>query len=51
MFWNDIELNFNNKYRQKNYITVSGIRKMNAEALELLGEILKPYYNRFKMEK
>ena len=51
MFWNDIELNFNKEYRQKNYITVSGIRKMNTEALEMLGEILKPYYNRFKMGK
>ena len=51
MFWNDIELNFNNKHRQKNYITVSGLKKMNSEAIELLSEILKPYYNRFKTKK
>ena len=51
MFWNDIELNFNNKYRQKNYITVSGLKKMNSEALEVLSKILEPYYNRFKIKK
>lgn len=51
MFWNDIEINFNTKYRQKNYITVSGLKKMNTEALELLAEVLKPYYKRFKNKK
>lgn len=51
MFWNEIELNFNQNFRQKNYITVSGLKKMNSDALELLLEILKPYYNRFKIKK
>lgn len=52
MFWNDIEINYNDKFsRPKNYITVSGIRKMNTEALELLAEILEHYYNRFKIKK
>ena len=51
MFWRDIEINFNDKFRQQNYITVSGIRKMNSEALELLARILEPYYMRFKIKK
>ena len=48
MFWNDIEISFNDKYRAKSFITVSGIKKMNNESLNILKEILKPYYNRFK---
>lgn len=48
MFWNDIEINFNDKFRQKNYITYEGLKKMNKETLGLLGNILKPYFNRFK---
>lgn len=51
MFWNEIETSFNDKYRQKNYITASGLKKMNSEALELLSEILEPYYSRFKIKK
>lgn len=51
MFWNEIEINFNNKFRQKNYITTSGIRKMNSDALNMLSKILEPYYNRFKIKK
>ena len=51
MFWRDIEISFNDRFRQQNYITVSGIRKMNSEALELLEKILKPYYMRFKIKK
>lgn len=51
MFWRDIEISFNDKFRQQNYITVSGIRKMNSEALELLARILEPYYMRFKIKK
>lgn len=48
MFWRDIEISFNDTFRQQNYITVAGIRKINYEALEVLADILKPYYNRFK---
>lgn len=51
MFWNEIEISFNDKFRQKNYITVSGIRKLNSYALERIAEILEPYYNRFKIKK
>ena len=51
MFWRDIEINFNDKFRQQNYITDSGIRKINAESINLLAKILKPYYTRFKIKK
>lgn len=51
MFWRDIEIAFNDKFRQKNYITESGLKKMNTEVLELLVEILGPYYSRFKTQK
>lgn len=49
MFWRDIEINFNDKFRQQNYITVEGIRKMNRQALGLMAKILEPYYTRFKI--
>lgn len=49
MFWRDIELTFNDKYRQQNYITYEGLKKMNKEALEVLTRILEPYYTRFKL--
>lgn len=48
MFWRDIEISFNDKFRQQNYITYEGLKKMNKEALELLARILEPYYTRFK---
>lgn len=51
MFWRDIEVSFNDKFRQKNYITESGLKKMNSEAFEILVEILEPYYSRFKTQK
>ena len=51
IFWRDIEIAFNDKFRGSNYITVSGIRKMNSEALETVGKILKPYFLRLKTEK
>lgn len=51
MFWNDIEINFNNDFRSRNFITTSGIKKMNNESLNILKDILKPYYNRFKINK
>lgn len=51
MFWRDIEINFNDKFRGQNYITVEGIRKMNRQAIELIANILEPYYNRFKIKK
>ena len=50
MFWRDIEINFNEKFRGQNYITVEGIRKMNRQAIELLAMILEPYYSRFRVK-
>lgn len=49
LFWKDIEINFNEVYRQKNYITVSGIRKINKEALLKLEEVLEPFFHKFKI--
>jgi len=48
MFWRDIEITFNDKFRQQNYITYEGLKKMNKESIELMAEILEPYYTRFK---
>ncbi|MDR7856323.1 hypothetical protein [Tissierella sp.] len=48
MFWRDIEINFNDKFRGQNYITYEGLKKVNKESIELLTNILEPYYNRFK---
>lgn len=48
MFWRDIEIAFNDKFRQQNYITVSGIRKMNTEVLYTISQTLKPYFTRHK---
>lgn len=50
MFWRELADTFNNEFRGKNYITSEGIRKMNRQALDLLGRILEPYYNRFKIK-
>ena len=49
MTWRDIEINLNDKYRQQNFITDSGIRKINVKSVELMVKILKPYYSRFKI--
>jgi len=51
MFWRDIEVKFNNQFRGHNYITASGLRKLNSDAIIMLTDILKPYYNRFKIKK
>ena len=51
MFWRDIEIRFNKEIRQLNYITVSGIRKLNTEALAMLENILETYYCRLENGK
>nr|DAR08344.1 MAG TPA: Protein of unknown function (DUF722) [Caudoviricetes sp.] len=51
MFWRDIEISYNDRFRQQNYITVEGIRKTNRQAIRLVARILEPYYNRFKIKK
>ena len=49
MFWRDIEVVFNDKFRQKNYITYEQLKKLNKDSLDLLINILEPYYLRFKI--
>lgn len=49
MFWRDIEVHFNDKYRQQNYITFEGLKNINRKALNLMGKILQPFYNRFNV--
>lgn len=49
MFWRDIEVVFNDMFRQKNYITYEQLKKLNKDALDLLINILEPYYLRFKI--
>ena len=51
MFWREIEISFNDRFRTSNFITSEGIRKLNRQALDLLVNILEPYYNRFKVKK
>lgn len=46
MFWRDIELSFNNLYRQKNYITDIRLKQINKDALNKLYKILKPFYEK-----
>jgi len=50
MFWRDIEISFNNKFRQQNYISTEGIRKLNRQALYTLSEILSPFYDRINLK-
>lgn len=47
MIWRDVEIHYNEKYRQRNYITFEGLKNNNRRALELMTRILKPYYKRF----
>lgn len=47
MIWRDIEMNYNDKYRQQNYITFEGLKNKNRESLQTITRILKPYYDRF----
>lgn len=49
MTWRNIEDDFNNEFKQRNYITTEGIRKLNRQAFTLIIKILEPYYCRFKL--
>lgn len=44
MFWKDIEINFNDDFRQKNYVSHEMLRKINKESLKKLEYILEPFY-------
>jgi DNA-directed RNA polymerase specialized sigma subunit len=46
MSWRDIEINFNQQFRHQNYITESGIRKINVQAVETLKTILEAFYDK-----
>jgi hypothetical protein len=47
MFWKDIEINFNHRYRPQNYVTFEMLKKKNKEALNKLKHVLLPLYNQF----
>lgn len=46
MPWRDVEISLNDNPIQNNYITTSGIRKIDRQSIILLSQILKPYYDR-----
>jgi len=41
--WKNIEINFNQKFRQQNCITDSGLQKINTIALDKLSIVLDPF--------
>lgn len=47
MNWDNIELNFNNQFKQKNDITSGQTRKINDHAIEYILEIVNPLKNTF----
>ena len=49
MFWREIEIPFNDRFRGQSYITYEGLKKINKESLNTLAGTLEPYYTRFKI--
>lgn len=49
MMWRDIENSLNDKFRQQNFITDSGIKKINTKSLEMMEKILGLYYSRLRI--
>lgn len=47
MNWNNIEINFNNQFKQKNDITSAQARKINDQAIESLLQIITPLESTF----
>ncbi len=47
MSWNNIELNFNKEYKQKNDITSVQVRRINEQAIENILEIITPLKSTF----
>lgn len=47
LFWREIELNFNNRFRGQNYVSDERLRKINKEAIQDLEIILQPFYKQF----
>lgn len=44
MFWKDIEINYNNEFRQKNYVSQERLKQTNKDSLKTLEYILAPFY-------
>ncbi|MDF2878613.1 MAG: hypothetical protein K0S30_1709 [Clostridia bacterium] len=44
MFWKDIEINYNNEFRQKNYVSQERLKQNNKDSLKTLEYILAPFY-------
>ena len=49
LFWRDIEINFNNRFRGQNYVGDERLRKINKSALTEIKTILSPFYRQFKI--
>lgn len=47
MNWNNIEVNFNNQFKQKNDISSEQIRKLSTQVLDSLLEIISPLKSTF----
>lgn len=47
MFWREIEISFNDKYRQQNIISEEGLRKIYKASMNTIILLLSPYYARF----
>jgi hypothetical protein len=46
MNWREIEIKINDKFRQQNKITESGLRKVNTDALQQIEDTLHPFYKK-----
>lgn len=44
MLWAKVEFKFNEKFRDDDYITISGIRKVSNKAIEKIDKIISPFY-------
>lgn len=44
MLWAKVEFKFNERFREEDYITTSGIRKISNKAIEKINKIISPFY-------
>lgn len=51
MIWRDIAKSVNDNFRQQNFITESGARKISATSVELIAKILDPFYSRMRISQ
>lgn len=49
IFWRDIEISYNDQFRQKNYVTFEALKRIKKDAINKLYQILKPFYKQFKI--